>query len=223
MPAEQPEPGRQLGRRQTPRQLQQRQRIATGLGHNAVPDRSIQQELHRRPQQRPSVVLRQTLDFQLGETVEVDADLACAEEETDRLVPDPAGDESERLCGRGVEPLGIVDDDQHRLLVRQVRDQAEHREPDHEPVRGRAGSEPEHRRERPALRVRNPLHPIQQRHTELMQSGEHQFHLGLDADRAQQAQIRRGLGGVVEQRALPDSGLSAYDEHPTASAADISE
>jgi hypothetical protein len=110
-------------------------------------------------------------------TVQLHADLARPEQQTDRLVPDPAGDEPEGLRGRGVEPLCVVNDHEHRLLSGEIRDQAEYGEPDHEPVRRRPGSKPEHGRECAPLRLRNPLHPVEQRHTQLMQGREHQFHL----------------------------------------------
>ena len=63
--AGQPEPARKLCRRQPPRQLQQRQRIAVRLGHDTIAHPFIKRPPDHRGQQRSRILLTQTADHQL--------------------------------------------------------------------------------------------------------------------------------------------------------------
>ena len=49
-----------------------------------------------------------------------------------------------------------------------------------------------------------------------MQRRERQLHLGLDAHRAQQRDVRRRCDRVLEQRRLPDARLPPQDQHAAA-------
>ena len=54
---------------------------------------------------------------------------------------------------------------------------------------------------------------------ELVQAGERQVGLGLQADRGEHRHVLAGrLDGVAQQRRLADAGLAAQDEHAAASA-----
>jgi hypothetical protein len=54
---------------------------------------------------------------------------------------------------------------------------------------------------------------IQQRRAELMQSGERELHLRLNACRAGDSAVGRALQQVLQQRRLADAGLTTKDEH----------
>ena len=56
------------------------------------------------------------------------------------------------------------------------------------------------------------MQPAEERCAQLVQRREQQFHLRLDADRAQDPEVRRRVCQVVEQRGLPDAGLAQYDQ-----------
>jgi hypothetical protein len=63
--ARQPESTRQLRRRHSTRELEQRQRVPPGLGHDLVPHPGIQRAGQHRIEQRSCVALRQAFDGQL--------------------------------------------------------------------------------------------------------------------------------------------------------------
>ena len=59
-----------------------------------------------------------------------------------------------------------------------------------------------------------PLQAIHERRAELMQPGERELHLRLDARRPRDAAAGRAAHEVVEQRALADAGLAAQQQRP---------
>ena len=104
--------------------------------------------------------------------------------ERDPLGEEPAGDEAEDLRRGVVEPLRVVDDADERLLLGDLGEQRQRREPDQEAVGCRRRAQPEHRRERVALRAGQPLEVLQHRRAELVQPAVGELHLRLDADGA---------------------------------------
>ena len=99
----------------------------------------------------------------------------------DRLGHQAARDEGQCLHRHLVEPLGVVDDTEQGLAVRGGGHQAEHREPDQEPVRGRPDAAAEGHRQRFALRLGQFVFVIHQRRAQLLQAREGEFHVGLHA------------------------------------------
>ena len=113
-----------------------------------------------------------------------------------------------------VEPLRVVHDRDERPLLRHVGQQAQDRQADEEAIRGVAAAQAERGAERVALRSRQALQAIHERRAELLQPGERELHLGLDARRAGDGAPRRAPHQVSEQRALADPGLAAQHERP---------
>ena len=93
---QQPEPARQLRRRQPARQLEQRQWIPPRLGDDPVPDALIQLKPHRRAQQRASVAVSQTVHLQRRQRAKLLARLAGGEHDPHRLRQQAPGDERQR-------------------------------------------------------------------------------------------------------------------------------
>ena len=121
----------------------------------------------------------------------------------DRLHRDAAGHELQRGGGRVVEPLGVVDDHEDRLLLAGVSQQGQHAEEDQEPVAGVAGLHPEHDPQRLRLRRRNPVQRPGQRREEPLEGGERQGRLGLDAGRGHDRHVTRSpstVGGLRQER-----------------------
>jgi len=58
---------------------------------------------------------------------------------------------------------------------------------------------------------------------QLMNAGESEFHLGLDADGAGEAAVTRLRYQIVEQCGFADSGFTAQHEHATPSAVHVLE
>ena len=101
--------------------------------------------------------LRRPCTSSSGDVLELLAGLARGEHDADRLRQQAAGDERERQRRRVIQPLRVVDDAQQRTLLGRLRDQAQHRQPDQEPIRRGAGAQAEDDLERVALRRRKPL------------------------------------------------------------------
>ena len=210
----QPEPARQLRRRQPARQLQQCERIAPRLRDDPIAHPLIQHEAHRRAQERPRVAVAKTFHLELGQVPKLLARLTFGEDDPHRFGQQSPSHECQRQGRRLVQPLRVIDDAQQRMLLRHLREQAQHRQPDQERIRGRAGAQAEHDLERLGLRSRKPTPPIEHRRAELMQAREGQLHLGLDARRSRDGHIRPRLAEVVQQRSLPDPGLAPQHERP---------
>ena len=68
-----------------------------------------------------------------------------------------AGHEPQHHSRLKVQPLRIIDHTQQRSIRRRVREQREHPQGDQEPIRRRAGHQPEGELQRIALRRRQPL------------------------------------------------------------------
>ena len=133
-----------------------------------------------------------------------------------RLRQQAAPDESEDL-GRGlVEPLRVVHDAQDRPLLGGLGHEAERRESDHEPVGAISGGEPERDAERATLRLGQQAEPAEHRRTQLVQPGEGEFHLRLDAGHAGHRETGRLGGQLPQQLRLADPRLSPHDQDGTA-------
>ena len=116
------------------RQFEKRQRVAYGVAEQPLAQRRCEgrkvciEEL-------PGGFLRQAVDVQLGQTrLEKGALVAFAGggQKDDRIGVNAPTDEGERIGGRPVEPMCILDQQRQRLTLRGVREQPERREPDQE-------------------------------------------------------------------------------------------
>ena len=148
------EPHRQLGGRQAARKLDQCERIAACLGDDSRADSFAERSLDGVDQQLASVVVGQAFDQQLGQARKLLAACSGRKQEPDPVGEHPSRHERERLRRWAVEPLGIVDHTQQRLLVGCGRQQAERRKSDQEPLRRDPGPQPECGSERVLLRPR---------------------------------------------------------------------
>jgi hypothetical protein len=95
------------------------------------------------PQQCPRIgVVEPAIDNSGSPRDAVAGAVSHRADERDPLREQAAGDEAEDLRGRLVEPLRIVDETDERLLLGDLREQRQRREPDEEPVRRGAGINP---------------------------------------------------------------------------------
>ena len=208
-------------RPQPARQLQQRERVAAGLGDDPVAHLGVQPPADRRGQQRARVDIAQPGNGQPGQAGQliVVVRLARGEDHGDRLGQQPPGRERQALHRGPVEPLRVIDQAGQRLVLRRGGQQAQHRQPDQEPIRRRALPHAERDRERVALRSRQLVQPAEHRHAQLVQPGERQLHLGLHPPGPDHPKPHRPAGRIVQQRRLPDPGLAAHDQHGAATPA----
>ena len=87
--------------------------------------------------------------------------------------------------------MRVVDDTEQGLVVGCRSHQAEHGQPDKKPIRRRPDSAAEGDVQRLALRLRQLVEVIQQWRTQLLQSGEREFHVGLYACHLDATESRR--------------------------------
>lgn len=136
------------------------------------------------------------------------------EDQRDRIGQLTTCHERECLGRDGVEPLRVIDHAHQRLLLRHVGEQTQHGESDQESVRRLPGVHPESRRQRITLRLGQAIEMLQHRRAQLVQAGEGQLHLGLDARRSGEPATRpESTRQVIQQSRLADAGLAAQYQH----------
>ena len=146
--------------------------------------------------------------------------VAGREDQCDRLGQQPSGDEGKCLHRHLVEPLRVVDDAEQRLIGSGGGHQAQHGQPDQESVRRRSATAAECDVQRFALGFRKFVEVIEQRRAQLLQTGEGEFHIGLDARHVDTAESGRLLRDVLQQCGLADARLAAEHQHLAASRSD---
>ena len=216
---------RQLGGRQTAGQLDEREWIAARLGHDLVTDALVEQPRQRGGEQRAGVAVRDALDDQLreaGEPVRV-AGLADGEHHRDPLREQAPCHERERLRGRAIEPLHIVDQAHQSLRLGRLGQEAQHRQGDEEVIRSRSSLQPEGDAQRILLRAGQPVQPAEHGRAQLMQARERKLHLRLDARRAHDAAPRRALRQVLQQCRLAEAGFASQDQYAAVARLDADE
>ena len=100
------------------RQLQQCQGVAARLGHDPIAHLLIEGPSDHRVEQRSRVVVGQPLEDELDRSTQLHvlARLAHPEGDRNRLGPQPARDEGERLRRGPIEPLRVVHHAHQRSL-----------------------------------------------------------------------------------------------------------
>ena len=148
---EKSEAARQLCCAHASRELQQRQRVAAGLGDDAVPHVVVESTRDDGREQGPRVLLWEPLQRHLRQSGErpVVAVIAHGDHDRHRLGEQPTRHETEDLAGGAVEPLPVVDQAQQGTLLATVRQQAQRGQRDQEAV----GSVARRQAERDAQRV----------------------------------------------------------------------
>jgi len=128
------------------------------------------------------------------------------------------GHEADHLRRFGIEPLGVVDEAQQRLLLARARKNRQHGEPHQEPVRRRPSGQPERDLQREPLGRRQGREHRQERDQQLVHAPELQADFRLDPGHGGNPQIGSRMEGVLQQRRLPGAGTSAQ-HHRLAEAA----
>ena len=208
---------RQLLRGQLPGQLHQRQRIPRHAGHDLSAHPRIYPGAGRRGQQLTPCLLRQPAEHQFwqpGQGGRLSRPLPDGEQHAHPVGVQAAGDESEHLHRRLIQPLCVIDHAQHGLSGRRVGQQRQRRQSDQEPVRRRPGYQPERRAQRLPLRPGQPVQPAQERHQQLVQPGEPHPHLRLDPGHPGQLHVMCLPGRPLEQHRFADARIPPQHQHP---------
>jgi hypothetical protein len=123
-----------------------------------------------------------------------------------------ARDEGHRSGRRLVQPVGVVDHAQKRLLFGDRRKETQGTAEDGETLRDGLAAECQCRTECDCLRLRNRVDRRERRAEELVQAGERDVDLRLHTERAERAHAVRALDGGAQQGALADARLAANHE-----------
>ena len=113
-----------------------------------------------------------------------------------------------------IQPVRVVDQAEQGPGRGAPGEQPQRREPDQETIGRRTVFQAEGQPERGALRRRKLIRRVQARPEQLVQGGEAEFHLALDA--ADPGDLEVGGAGrqIVQQRGLADPRLTAQHERP---------
>ena len=109
--------------------------------------------------------------------------------------------------------MSVLHETQQRLLLGRGGQQAEHCEPDQQPVGDVTGCEAQGHIQRVPLRLRERVELVEHRRAELMDPGERQLHLRLHARDLSHTESRCLTSGVTEQRRLSDARLASDDQN----------
>jgi hypothetical protein len=139
------EPAGKLRRRQSARQLHQREWVPPRLGDDPVSHALIQPARDHRLQQRAGVSVIQSREDELWKSRQLpDFDgFTQREDHGDRFRQEAARDERQCLRRGLVEPLRIIDQADERPFLGHHGEQPEHREADGEAIRCDPGTQPE--------------------------------------------------------------------------------
>ena len=168
-----------LGLGRNRRQFEQRERVTIGLTQHAVArgKRKVrrcdaEQRRGRRLVEAVKPVLRQP---RIGERRGVA--VTRGGQQDNRVGLDPPSNKREHICRRTVEPVRVLDDQHHRSITRDVRDEVERRHRDPVGLRRHLARQPERRVERVPLGAGELDRALAHRAEQLMQSGERQSRL----------------------------------------------
>ena len=139
-------------------------------------------------------------------------DFTHGEQKGDAVELESARGEAERVGRRSVEPLRVVDHDEERLLLSDGRKEAQQRCPDGEPVALGSWSECQAAQDG-RLMLGDVLEVVDDRSAQIQQARELELRLGLEPRRLHDDHRLRQVGGVAQQRGLPDAGLAGEHEH----------
>lgn len=207
----------QLIGRQLPAEVDQRQRVPGGRGDDAYGDAGVERAGRHRTQEFECVPLLQTGDLGDRQVLQAGAALANGEQQADPLGVDPAADEGQHVKRLPVEPLGVVHATQQRLPRGGLRQQRQRRQPDQETVGDRSLLQAAHDPQCPFLGGRQPVRLLQEGNEQPVQRGVREVGLRLDSGHPQDGHApgpARDQGGMVEQGALADTGLTPEHEDP---------
>jgi hypothetical protein len=128
---------RELVRRHSSRQLEQRQRVAVGLLDDPVAHVLIKRRMHSHGQQVVGIRLFESGQRQRGKARELAHSglLTKRDDDGDSLGRQPPSDERDRLQGRVVQPLRVIDETEQRVFTDARGQQTQGGQADEEPVR----------------------------------------------------------------------------------------
>ncbi len=135
--AQQPEPARQLRRGQPPRQLEQRQRIPLVSATIRSRTRSSSRNRTTEPNSARASPLRSPRTSSSGSPRSSSPGSRAANSSPTDSANNRRATNAKRPRRRPVQPLRVIHHAHQRTLLRRLREQAQHRQPDQKPIRRR--------------------------------------------------------------------------------------
>jgi hypothetical protein len=148
---------------------------------------------------------------------------AGGDEHADRFGAQAPRREPQDLSGCPVQPLRVIDRQQQWAFLRHVGKQPQHRQADHEPVRGAADQgaacvEPEAGPQRAPLCRGKTSRVLEHRLADLLQRGEGRLLLRFHAGTADDPVVGGLPEHALQRRRLADAGFRPQDQRPAAPA-----
>ena len=144
------------------------------------------------------------------------------EDEGDAVVVHAAGGEEQRGGRFGIDPLDVVEQDQHRGVLGGRGEEREGARADEEAVAGFDDRSPaEGGGERGRLRPRDVVQMGANRGEQFEQAGVREGRLGLDPARGEARELLGACRRGLQQPRLPDAALALEREHPRPAAAGV--
>jgi hypothetical protein len=134
------------------------------------------------------------------------------EQEPNMLSQQASSGKRQTLYRRLVHPLRIIDDAKEGLFFGYFAQKTQDAEPHQKPVGWLSGQKAKCCAESPFLRRRYRIQAIQERSTELVQSGEGKFHLGFDPGCPHEPEPGCNPDGELEERRLAYARIAAQHE-----------
>ena len=141
----------------------------------------------------------------------------------DALGGHPTGDEREGLDRCRVQPLAVVDGDQHRTAARQVGQVAEHADRDAEAAAGRGRAQREGGLQGVALWIGKLVDHVDRGPEQVEQARVGDLDVELVARHRERGHVGRPRAGVRDQRGLADARLAPDDQRSGPAVAGVGE
>ena len=222
-----PEPlvgGRRRGKvaREIDRQFEEGERIARGRGKDArLVGRRHRVRAH--PQQAAGVLRRKRLELELGQGSERRRRLEARGGDHGHLLhPQTAGREGERVGGRTIEPMHVVEQEEDGRVLGRL-DEERQGSGAHRQHVGLAVLERERGAEGARLRRGDARQQGEDRAQQLVQHGERKLRLGLDPCRGEDEHVGGPGPRLLEQCGLSDTRLADQHEYAAPPAASFIE
>lgn len=140
--------------------------------------------------------------------------IPCGEDHRDPVGAEPTGAEQQRTGRRRVQPVRVVDDAEHRVLLGRSGEQRQRRHSHQERFDRTPRLLTEHDPQGSRLGFRQSGVQPGQRAQQAVQRREHQRRLHRHTLGAQHGGVAGTRHELLEQRGLADTGLAADDQRP---------
>lgn len=138
------------------------------------------------------------------------------EEQRDPFRSESASDEQEGIGRRRVEPLGVVDEAQHRSVFGELRKESQTGNADEESISTSCVRQAQRAANGVGLRWWKAFKEVEHRSRELMEPRERKVGLGLYTAGGEDTHVGRLLTRILEQSGLADAWFSLDDERAAA-------